>query len=283
MSGITAKEKNMLLVIIVLVLYAVAALFYRKQKVEWTKQANVLKNARRKYARERALIAATSEWDEKYTTMRSLMPVFPYEQDVATHWLNLMDTVASQNKLSISRRQIGKEEEVGDVFELPLECKNWEGTLESLVRFLYGLHKEGAMLDVRQLFMRSAGQPGYLKGTFSLYCAYMRDDVVEAAPASESTVVRKPASAKERALSKVNAPAAPRPDPTDVEPAVSVNTPTESVVEPAIPGDEAAAPRPRKPARIAPAEEGAMKDEAAQKKLERTAVEAALKELKEKL
>ena len=62
------------------------------------------------------------------------MPVFPYEKDVDTHWLNVMDSVAQRNDLTISRRQTGREEEVGDVYELPIECKDWEGTLEALVR-----------------------------------------------------------------------------------------------------------------------------------------------------
>ncbi len=179
MSTVTAKEKNMLMVIVVLVLYAVAALCYRKQQTEWKKRANILKNAQKKYVMECVLIDAGNEWDEKYKTMCSLMPVFPYEKDVDTHWLNIMDTVASEQSLAISRRQIGKEEEVGDVFELPVECKNWEGSLKSLVGFLYGLRQEGAMLDVRQIFVKPSSKPGYLKGTFSLYCAYMRGDVVE--------------------------------------------------------------------------------------------------------
>ncbi len=179
MSTISPKEKNMLMIIVVLVLYAVAALCYRKQKEQWKKHEKVYHNALKKYDEECQLIAAKEVWDQKYKTMCSLMPVFPYEKDVDTHWLNTMDTVASENELVISRRQTGKEEEVGDVYELPLECKNWEGTLKSLVGFLYGLRKEGAMLDVRQLFVKPSTKPGYLRGTFSLYCAYMRGDVVE--------------------------------------------------------------------------------------------------------
>ncbi|MDA3924512.1 MAG: hypothetical protein PF904_07430 [Kiritimatiellae bacterium] len=177
MSTITPKEKNMLMVTLVLVLYGAAALFYRGQKTNWAKQERIYKNAQKKFQNECDLIAAKTEWDEKYRKMCSLMPIFPYDKDVDTHWLNIMDTVASEKSLGISRRQTGKEEEVGDVYELPIECKNWEGTLESLVTFLYGLRQEGAMVDVRQLYVRPAANPGYLKGTFSLHCAYMRGDV----------------------------------------------------------------------------------------------------------
>ncbi len=191
MSTVTSKEKNMLMLTLVLVLYAVAAFCYKDQRANWTKQERIYTNAKEKYAEECALIAARDEWNASYLKLRSLMPVFPYDKDVDTHWLNIMDTVASENSLSISRRQTGKEEEVGDVFELPIDCKNWSGTLESLVTFLYGLRKEGAMVEVRQLFVRPAATPGFLQGTFSLHCAYMRGEVIEseadAVPAETAT------------------------------------------------------------------------------------------------
>ncbi|MFO7937077.1 MAG: hypothetical protein R6V06_05665 [Kiritimatiellia bacterium] len=193
MSAVSPKEKNMLMIIVVLILYSIAALLYRKQKNEWEKNRRIYNNALEKYNEECALIEAKDEWDLKYETMCALMPVFPYDRDVDTHWLNIMDTVASENNLVISRRQTGSEEEVGDVYEIPLECKNWEGTLESLVGFLYGLRKQGAMLDVRQIYVKHSSKPGYLRGTFSLYCAYMRGDVVEE-PTAEQFSAEKEAS-----------------------------------------------------------------------------------------
>jgi len=199
MSTVSSKEKNMLIVTLVVVLYAVAALLYKDQRASWDKQERIYTTAQKKYAEECDLIAAKADWNEKYTQMCSLMPVFPYDKDVDTHWLNMMDTVASQKALSISRRQTGKEEEVGDVFELPIDCKNWDGTLEALVTFLYGLRQEGAMVEVRQLFIRPGSAPGLLKGTFSLHCAYMRGDVVEeSAPAADPGAVAEKTGMVER-------------------------------------------------------------------------------------
>ncbi len=179
MSAVSPKEKNMLLVTAVLALYAVAALCYKKQAQEWKTAGRVYSNAKNKLHEERSLIAASKDWQDKYAQMRGLMPVFQYDRDVDTYWLNIMDSLAERNGLTIARRQADKEVEVGDVYELPIECRDWEGTLESLVRFLYDLQREGAMLDVRQLFIRPTNKPGYLKGTFTLYCAYMRGDVEE--------------------------------------------------------------------------------------------------------
>ena len=184
MSAVSSREKNMLLIIGVLALYAIAALSYKKQAENWKVARRTYQTAVKKFEDENALIASRAEWRKKYEEMRSLMPVFPYEKDVDTHWLNIMDSVAQRNDLTISRRQTGREEEVGDVYELPIECMDWEGTLESLVKFLYDMHKEGGMLDVRQLYIRTSPRAGYLKGTFTLYCAYMRGDVDESEAAT---------------------------------------------------------------------------------------------------
>ena len=179
MSFISAKDMNMLLIAMVVVLYAVAALNYKKQAQNWKTSERVYMNAQKRLQEEKALIAATQEWASEYEQMRNLMPIFPYDKKVDTHWLSIMGTTAKRNKMTLSRQQASKELEVGDVYELPIDCKDWEGSLESLVGFLHDLHKEGAMLDVRQLFIRPSNKPGILRGTFMLYCAYMRGDVTD--------------------------------------------------------------------------------------------------------
>lgn len=176
MSSVSSREKNMLMVAGVLLLYAFGALIYKNKIEDWKIAKRGYQNAIKKYDEERALIQARNKWAERCENLSSLMPVFPYERNVDTYWLNTMDSVATKNNLTITRRQASKEELVGDVYELPVDCKDWEGTLESLVTFLYDLNKEGAMLDVRQIFIRPSPRAGFLKGSFTLYCAYMRGD-----------------------------------------------------------------------------------------------------------
>jgi Tfp pilus assembly protein PilO len=221
MSTVSSKEKNMLMITVVVVLYAFAALCFKKQLGQWKTEQKVYAAAQKKLQDESALIAAKDEWAAKYEQMRDLMPVFPYEKDVDTHWLNLMDSAATRNGFSISRRQTNKEVEVGDVYELPIDCKDWEGSLESLVKFLYDLNQEGAMLDVRQLFVRPSAKPGYLKGTFTLYCAYMRGAVEkQKAPAPASTP---PAAAAEDLAPSAEAPQAEMPQPEPAAPQAGTN------------------------------------------------------------
>ena len=175
MSAISFKEKNMLMIALVVILYGVAAVCYKAQMPNWTKERKLQQSAEKKLKDERALIAARATWEDEYETMREFMPVFPYEKDMDTHWLRLMEDTARAEGMSITRRQSTKELEVGDVYELPIDCKDWEGSLDSLVNFLYQLGtQEGTMLDVRQLYIKPTNKTGILKGTFTLYSAYMR-------------------------------------------------------------------------------------------------------------
>jgi len=175
MSTISSKEKNMLLIGLVVVLYGIAAFCYKVQMPNWKRENKTRLSVEKELADKRALIAARAEWKSEYDTIREFMPVFPYEKDMDTHWLRVMEATATEHELSITRRQSLKEEEVGDVYELPIDCKDWEGSLESLLKFLHQLSiQEGAMLDMRKLYIKPTTKPGTLKGTFTLYCAYMR-------------------------------------------------------------------------------------------------------------
>jgi len=176
MSTISSKEKRILLIGAVVVLYGIAFVCYKTQMPNWTRERNVYQTAEKKLQTERALIAARTEWLDKYEEVRERMPTFSDEQDMNTHWWRIIDKIAEDVNLVFTRRPAAsKEIEVGGVYELPVEYKNWEGSLESLVKFLYALSiQEGAMLDVRQLFINTTAKPGALKGSITIYCAYMR-------------------------------------------------------------------------------------------------------------
>jgi len=176
MTALSFKEKNLILILGVVLLYGVAALSYSPKKISLNIAKRNYEREAKKLQEERTLIAARSDWTQRYETMRSMMPPFPYEKDVVTYWLSMMDTAATRQGLTISNRQANKEIEVGDVYELPLDCSSWEGSLEQLVKFLYDLDQKGAMLDMRQITIRPSNKPGILKGSFTLYCAYMRGD-----------------------------------------------------------------------------------------------------------
>jgi len=134
-------------------------------------------------AAERVLIELGPQWHERYNQVRDQMPVFEPGRQVDTYWLSRMDTLATQYGVQILRRQVGREELVGDVYEFSIECREWEGTLDAFVRFMFAMQTEGAMLDVRDLLIRPhPSAANLMRGSFVLYCAYMRGTPIAADP-----------------------------------------------------------------------------------------------------
>lgn len=180
--GASMKDKAILAIGGMTLLYAASGFLWFKALTDkgsdWNKSQRAYTESVKKYQRERALIAKRAFWEDSYEEEREKMPMFPEGEKVGEHWLERMDEIANKNHMAISTRAAGKEEEVGDVYELPVEVKSWEGALESLVNFLYALeHAEEAMFDIKAIDIRTSSHKGYLKGQFTLTCAYMRGDV----------------------------------------------------------------------------------------------------------
>ena len=127
----------------------------------------------RQIEQNRKLLAEKKQWEDRYERLRRMLPHHPADRETDVYWLSVMDNLAARHAVKITKRQVRDEKKQGDVYELPIECREWEGTLDAIVHFLFDLQAEGAMLDVRQMLVRPKGK-GLLKGRFSLYCAYTR-------------------------------------------------------------------------------------------------------------
>ena len=135
---------------------------------------------------QRELVEAGPLWRARYEKVQDKMPVFVPGEQVETYWLSIMDASAARRGLRILQRSLKEEVPVAGVFELPIEVRSWEGTLEALVDFAADLESRGAMLEIRDLRVAPVpNKQGYLKGSFTLSCAYMRAaDGVSAANAA---------------------------------------------------------------------------------------------------
>ena len=174
---VSEREKGLAIVTVIVLLYGLLFVLFNGKNGQKTKIADIRTKRREReilYSEYKGLIEQHQIWNDAYAKNADLMPVFEPGKQVQTYWLGVLDRLASSNELSIIRRQVGDERQLGDVYELPIECKEWEGSLESLTKFLYDVHAEGAMLDVRKLFIRPG--PRGLRGSFTLYCAYLRSD-----------------------------------------------------------------------------------------------------------
>ena len=167
------------------VLYGALGLTLRGRLERLRQMRGTLREQQTLLADREALVAQRASWEAQYATLQDLMPVFDPARRVDTYWLGIMDRLAAKNSFSIIKPQIGEEKLAGDVYEMPIDCKDWEGSLEGLVRFLYDLQAEGAMLDMRGMFIRPApNKPALLRGSFTLFCAYLREPPDPAAAAN---------------------------------------------------------------------------------------------------
>ena len=177
MNNMSLKEKAVLAVVGMVALYALAAiLWFTSQEAAWKKAAKGYEKACDTYAKERKLIGEKQKWNDRYEEEKSAMPMFAAGKATDTTWQRKMDELAAKHYISISSRQSGEEVTAGEVLEMPIEVKGWEGALEPLVKFLHELENTSeGMFDIRAISFRPSSKKGYLKGSFTLTCAYMRE------------------------------------------------------------------------------------------------------------
>ncbi len=183
----TLKERTIVAVLGVLVLYAAAAaLWFMNIENSWRLSKKKYIGTREQRMKEDRLIRETATWNNAYEDERAKMPTFEEdEKGIDTKFLSRMEEIGQNNAMTISRRQPGQEQEVGDVYELPITVNDWEGSLDNLVKFIYALQQdEDTMFDLSALSIKpSAAHKGYLKGSFTLTCAYMRNKGFDSKPA----------------------------------------------------------------------------------------------------
>lgn len=125
--------------------------------------------------KDEALIDSRGQWEERFVKLGELMPSFPAQKKMDIHWLTLMDQMANKNGLVITKRQVGEEKRIGDVYEMTIDVKEWEGGLDALVKFLFDLQSIGVMLDITQLYIKPLDAVK-LRGRFTLNCAFSREE-----------------------------------------------------------------------------------------------------------
>ena len=175
--GKTLREKAMMAMLGMVALYAFAVvLWFMSAESSWKKAAKDYDRAKKSYQNEVKLIGDKKKWTEAYENEKATMPTFEDGKATDTYWQRKLDEIAEKHHIVISSSQPGKEIEAGDVLVLPIEVKSWEGCLESLVKFMHELENTNdGMFDITQLNFKPSSKKGYLRGSFTLNCAYMRD------------------------------------------------------------------------------------------------------------
>lgn len=178
--SMTNKDKQLLIITGLVLLFGITLMNFRKCTDNINSKHLALQNTEEYITLQKELIANKEVWRARYEEVKPQMPTFKPDVQVDTYWLNIMDLAADRHGVKIRNRNPGEEHRESDVFEFPIEVKDWESELEPFINFLYALLAEGAMLDIRSLTISPVpNTPGLLKGSFVLYCAYMRDESAE--------------------------------------------------------------------------------------------------------
>ncbi len=168
-----SQRELMLLIITVFSLLFGAAIMMAKPKIEHLKDVMAKQEELRwQIDRDKKFVAKKSTLALKYDELSRLLPPAT-SADMGVHWQQVLERVASKNNFTLRNSKADLEKKIGDVYELLIDCKDWEGNLDSATHFLFDLQAEGAMLDVRRMLVMSTTTEK-LRGTFALYCAYTR-------------------------------------------------------------------------------------------------------------
>ena len=161
MSAKSPRDKAVLAVVAIVLLYAIAAAtwFLHSDKA-WKLARRHYDEASKTRVKERKLIGEKSKWEEAYETEKSQMPTFDAGKATDTAWLRKMEEIAQRNLILLGQHHASE-----------------EVSLEALVKFMHELENtEEGMFSITQLRAKPSRKPGYLSIDFTLNCAYMREN-----------------------------------------------------------------------------------------------------------
>ena len=184
-SGSKSRRDRMVIAIVVVVaLYALAAfLWFTGRGDAWSRARKAYDKEVATFEREKALIRDRDLWEERAETKRLRMPLVGEDEMPATRWERIVERLAEQYHVSVGKglkaQQV--EEDHGGVWEMPVEVKYDNTSLQRLVEFLYAVNKaEDAMMDVREMEISVRGKNvGALNGKLVLTCAYLKGEEPE--------------------------------------------------------------------------------------------------------
>ena len=178
MSDLGLKKQAVAATFGVIFLYAITAvIWFTTAAPSWKKARRRYESEQKVYLKEEKLIGEKVKWETDYETEKSAMPVFDPEKATDTTWLKVVQDLADKNRVGISSIETQDEDSSGVVKELPIKIAKFEGSLQSIVKFMHALeYTDAGMFVVRELRLSPIeNKKGYLSGSISITCAYMRE------------------------------------------------------------------------------------------------------------
>lgn len=184
-SGAKSRRDRMIIAVVVVVaLYALAAvMWFSGRGMAWTNARKGYERERKRYLREKALIRDRAIWEERAETKRLRMPTVADGVVSARRWERIIEDLTTQYHVNTGKglKASENEENHGGVWEVPVEVKFDNTSLQRLVEFLYAVNTaKDAMMDVREFEVSVRGRNvGAMNGKMVLTCAYIKGDEPE--------------------------------------------------------------------------------------------------------
>ncbi len=172
---VSSREIVLLLSTAAVGLFGVTAILARPRIDEWRDLRKTQRQVQDSIERNQRLIHARGESEAAYNELRKQFPPVENVDEITVHWLSLIEGMAEKRGLKLLSHRVGQERGEGDLSEITIDCTKWEGTTEALVRFLFDLQQQDAMVDVRYLRVKPKDK-SVRTGRFVLSCAYMRKE-----------------------------------------------------------------------------------------------------------
>jgi Tfp pilus assembly protein PilO len=120
------------------------------------------------------ILAEKEAWYGRLEELQAQLPVYDENISITAELLKFIKRTADAHGLDLVRTQPTSEKQTGSLYELGVSC-SWEGTLDSLVKFLYDIQSQGIRFDVLQLTAQpDAQRDRILKGSMTIDCAYRK-------------------------------------------------------------------------------------------------------------
>ncbi|MCF7849893.1 MAG: type II secretion system protein M [Kiritimatiellales bacterium] len=180
---ISKREMGLALMTLTVILIGFTWYIVSNRVEQWKGMKGEIAQIDRQVRMHQQAIKMSDSWKTELDTLQNGLAVFASgDHSVAPDLLKIIKQISSKHGLDITRTQPYPEKQIGDLFEMGINC-TWQGTLEAIVFFLADLQEQGARFDVRSLNVAPQGKGNpTLKGNMVIHCAYMRS----AAPTPEA-------------------------------------------------------------------------------------------------
>jgi len=185
MPGAKSRRDRMIIAIVVVVaLYALAVvMWFSGRGMAWANARKGYERERNRFLREKALIRDRALWEERAEMKRLRMPTVADGTVSARRWERIIEDLTTQYHVNTGKglKASENEENHGGVWEVPVEVKFDNTSLQRLVEFLYAVNTaKDAMMDVREFEVSVRGKNvGAMNGKMVLTCAYIKGDEPE--------------------------------------------------------------------------------------------------------